>query len=97
MATSKKDPVLVVMQLSGGNDYLNCVVPYTNSLYYDNRPVVKVDEEKVHKLDDEIAFHPSMGEMADLYRRGRRGHTPRRGIPQLPQVSFPLHGHLAHL
>ena len=88
MATSKKDPVLVVMQLSGGNDYLNCVVPYTNSLYYDNRPVVKVDEEKVHKLDDEIAFHPSMGEMADLYRRGDVAILHGVGYPNSPRSHF---------
>ena len=38
MTITEKDPVLVVLQLSGGNDYLNSVIPYTNALYYDNRP-----------------------------------------------------------
>ena len=37
MAATQKDPVLVVLQLSGGNDYLNTVIPYNNPLYRDNR------------------------------------------------------------
>ena len=37
-----KDPVLVILQLSGGNDYMNTVIPYANSLYWDNRPVVNI-------------------------------------------------------
>ena len=42
-----KDPVLVVLQLSGGNDYLNTVIPYSNSLYWENRPVVNIPEDQV--------------------------------------------------
>jgi uncharacterized protein (DUF1501 family) len=40
-----KDPVLVVLQLSGGNDYINTVIPYANSLYWDNRPAVNIPED----------------------------------------------------
>ena len=42
MTSTKKDPVLVVLQLAGGNDALNTIVPYSNPLYYDNRPNVMV-------------------------------------------------------
>jgi len=42
MASTTKDPVLVVLQLSGGNDGLNTVIPYSNPLYYDNRPKVGI-------------------------------------------------------
>ena len=38
MTSTKKDPVLVVFQLSGGNDYLNTVIPYANPIYRDARP-----------------------------------------------------------
>ena len=38
MSTNKKDPVLVVLQLSGGNDYLNTVIPYDDPIYRDSRP-----------------------------------------------------------
>ena len=40
MTTNKKDPVLVVLQLSGGTDYFNTVIPHTDPLYRDNRPAV---------------------------------------------------------
>ena len=41
-ATRAKDPVLVVVQLNGGNDGLNTVIPYGDSLYYDNRPTIRL-------------------------------------------------------
>src|SRR6266446_6045985 len=43
MTSTSKAPVLVVLQLTGGNDYLNTVIPYTNPLYRDYRPVVPVE------------------------------------------------------
>ena len=42
MASGKSQRALVVVQLSGGNDALNTVVPYTNGLYYENRPQVNI-------------------------------------------------------
>ena len=44
-SAKEKDPVIVVVQLSGGNDYLNTVVPYNNDLYYDNRPTVGIAQD----------------------------------------------------
>ena len=70
MKGESKDPVLVILQLTGGNDYFNTVIPYTDSNYYDSRPVMAIPEEKVIRLDDEIGLHPSMGPVAELYRRG---------------------------
>ena len=46
MSSNKKDPVLVVLQLSGGNDYMNTVIPYTDPLYRDNRPAVGIADEE---------------------------------------------------
>ena len=60
MTSTKKDPVLVVFQLTGGNDYLNTVIPYSNPLYRDNRPAVGIAEERIIPIDDKIGFHPEM-------------------------------------
>ncbi|MCY4654508.1 MAG: DUF1501 domain-containing protein [Dehalococcoidia bacterium] len=66
-----KNRKLVVVQLSGGNDYLNCVVPYTNPEYIDNRPNVRIEQEDVIPLDDQYGFNPAMGPIKDLYDDGK--------------------------
>ena len=71
MTASKKEPVLVVLQLSVGNDYMNTVIPYTDPLYRDNRPTVGVPEDKVLQLDAEVGLHPSMGAIKGLYDQGK--------------------------
>ena len=70
MIATSKDPVLVVLQLSGGNDYMNTVVPFADPHYYDNRPLLQLAEDDVLKLDDEVAFNPSMGPLHELYSQG---------------------------
>ena len=52
-ATQKKDPVLVVLQLTGGNDYLNTVIPYNNPLYKDNRKAVGIADSDMIHLDQD--------------------------------------------
>ncbi len=52
-----KAPTLVVLQLAGANDYLNTVVPYTNPLYYDNRPTMHIPAEQVLQIDDTVGFN----------------------------------------
>ena len=42
---TKKDPVFVVVQLSGGNDFMNTLVPYSNNRYYDNRKFLNIAPE----------------------------------------------------
>ena len=66
----EKDPVLVIIQLSGGNDFMNTVVPYTNGIYHDVRPLVGIPEDRVLPINDELAFHPSAGPLRDMYKAG---------------------------
>ena len=70
MTTAQKDPVLVVVQLSGGNDYLNTVVPYNDPNYYDSRKTLNIPEDQVLHLDDQLGFHPAMSSMARMYKEG---------------------------
>lgn len=66
-----KAPTLVVLQLTGANDYLNTVVPYTNPLYYENRPTVHIAPEEVLPIDDEVGFNPNMQAIKRLYYEGK--------------------------
>jgi uncharacterized protein (DUF1501 family) len=88
MTSSKKDPVLVVLQLTGGNDYLNTVIPYSNPLYRDNRPVVNVPEGKELQLDDKVALHPEMAPIKNLYDKGQVAVIHGVGYPDSPRSHF---------
>ncbi len=67
----RKDPVLVVVQLSGGNDFMNTVIPFTEGIYYDSRPLVGMSEDKVLPISDTLALHPCLGPFQDLYNEGK--------------------------
>ncbi len=65
-----RDTVLVMLQLSGGNDGLNTVVPHGDDEYYRNRPTIAMAAKEVHKVDSHVGFHPQMGAMSRLYKEG---------------------------
>ena len=88
MTSSKKDPVLVVLQLTGGNDYLNTVIPYSNPLYRDNRPAVGVAEGRELQLDDKVGFHPEMAPIKNLYDQGQMAVIHGVGYPDSPRSHF---------
>ena len=88
MSSTKKDPVVVVLQLTGANDYLNTIIPYTNPLYRDNRPRVGIPEDKVLPIDDELAFNPNMGPMKDFYDQGKMAVIHGIGYENSPRSHF---------
>jgi uncharacterized protein (DUF1501 family) len=61
---------LVVVQLSGGNDGLNTVVPYGNDVYYQQRSGIAIKAQEVIKLNDMQGLHPNLGPLKELYDQG---------------------------
>ena len=88
MTTTKKDPILVVIQLTGGNDYLNTVIPYGNPLYYDNRPNVGISQDQVLPIDDQFGFNPAMSPVKALYDQGKVAVVNGIGYPNPNRSHF---------
>lgn len=82
------DRVLVVVQLSGGNDGLNTVVPHGQDEYFRARPTIGLKPDSLHVLDDETALHPNLGEVAELYREGRLAIVHGVGHPAADRSHF---------
>ena len=79
---------LVVVQLSGGNDTLNTVVPFNDGLYHDFRQKVKLDTTKVHPISDDLAFNPSMGPIKRLWDEGNVAVINGIGYPNPNRSHF---------
>ena len=88
MTSTKKDPVLVVLQLAGGNDALNTVVPYNNPKYFDNRPNVLIAEDQVLPINDQVGFNPNMGPMKKIYDEGHMAVIQGVGYPTASRSHF---------
>ena len=88
MSSTKKDPVIVVLQLTGGNDYLNTVIPYNDPHYRDNRPAVGVAEDRILKITDNVGFHPEMAPMQRLYDQGKVAIINGVGYANSPRSHF---------
>jgi uncharacterized protein (DUF1501 family) len=88
MASNTKDPVLVILQLSGGNDALNTVIPYSNPLYQDNRPKVGIPEDQVLPINNSIGLHPAMGPIKKLYDEGKVAIIQGIGYPNPSRSHF---------
>ena len=81
MTTTTKDPILVVIQLTGGNDYLNTVIPYADGRYHDSRPTVGIAADAALPIDDRFAFNPALAEIKALYDAGKVAVVNGVGYP----------------
>jgi len=86
MVATNKDPVLAVFSLSGGNDFMNTIIPYTNPLYRDYRPTLAVAEDQVIPINDELAFHPAMASLKKYWDEGKLAIILGVGYPH-PSLS----------
>ena len=80
--------ILVVLQLSGGNDGLNTVIPYRNDLYYRGRPKLGIEKDKVLSLTNEAGLHPALTGLKDLYDDGSLGILNSVGYPNPDRSHF---------
>lgn len=83
-----KSRILVVVQLSGGNDGLNTVVPYEMGTYYDARPLISIRQQDVLPLNHQIGFHPNMSALAELFRQGQVAVVQSVGYPDPSRSHF---------
>src|SRR3569623_1648962 len=73
--------VLVVIQLGGGNDGINTVVPYADEGYAKHRDKLRLPVDQLHKLNDQVALHPSMKAMGELFESQRLAIVQGVGYP----------------
>ena len=85
--TGKKQ-VLVVLQLNGGNDFMNTVIPYGDPLYYDYRGTVGIREDDVLHIDDRYGFHPAMGPLKEPWDQGKVAIVAGVGYPNPVRSHF---------
>ena len=80
--------ILVVIELAGGCDGLNTIVPYTNDYYYQARPTLAIDPQSVLPINDELGFHPSLTGFKELYDSGNMTIVQGVGYPNPNRSHF---------
>ena len=80
--------ILVVVEMSGGNDGLNTVVPFKDPEYKKSRPKLALDSKRLHEINDEMAFHPSMRRCKELFDDGSLKVVNGVGYPNPSRSHF---------
>ena len=87
MVSTKKDPTLAVVFLSGGNDVMNTLIPYDDPNYWDRRPNVRIPEDQIVPFTDGLGFHPAFAPMKRFWDEGKMAIILGTGYP---------HGTMSH-
>lgn len=82
------DKILVIVQLTGGNDGLNTVVPFQNDLYYKARPQISIGKNEVLKLNDQLGLNPNMEGFKKLFDDGKLCLINNVGYPDPDRSHF---------
>jgi uncharacterized protein (DUF1501 family) len=81
IAQTATDRILIVVQMAGGNDGLNTVVPYTDPLYIKMRPTLGIAQSKVLTLDTRLGLHPNLAPLKKLWDAGHMAVVEGVGYP----------------
>ena len=88
MTSVNRKRSLVVIELFGGNDALNTIIPYNDGLYYDLRPNIGIPQEDVIKIDDQIGFNPNIVPFKHLWDAGNLAVINGIGYPNPNRSHF---------
>ncbi|MEE8303018.1 MAG: DUF1501 domain-containing protein [Candidatus Tectomicrobia bacterium] len=88
MTTNTAENTLVVVQLTGGNDFMNTVVPYTNEHYYDARKKIVIRQDQVLPINDQLAINAHAAPFKRLYDEGKMAIIQGIGYPDSNRSHF---------
>src|SRR5207302_4660952 len=86
--SGKDGKILVIVQMAGGNDGLNTVIPFGDDHYYRARPALAHGKDDVLKLNDYLGLHPSLAPLKEIYDDGRMGIVQGVGYPNPNRSHF---------
>ena len=88
MTNNAAERTLVVVQMTGGNDFMNTIVPYTNEHYYDARKKVVIKEDQVLPINDELGINANAAPFKSLFDEGRMAIIQGIGYPDSNRSHF---------
>jgi uncharacterized protein (DUF1501 family) len=88
LSSAKPANILVFIQLNGGNDGLNTVVPYLDPLYYSNRPTISVEKSSVIHAVNGLGFHPALKDFSTMLQAGDLSIIQNVGYPDPNRSHF---------
>src|SRR5271156_5757908 len=83
-----KDTILVILEMTGGNDGLNTVIPYADERYYKFRPTIGIKKTELRKVDDEIGLHPRLGGFSTMLQNNSLAIVQGVGYPNPDRSHF---------
>jgi uncharacterized protein (DUF1501 family) len=87
-AAPDSGPILVVVELAGGNDGLNTIIPYRDDVYHHSRPKLAIRKENVIRIHDEFGFHPRLIGLRNLWRKDKVAIVHGCGYPEPTRSHF---------
>lgn len=87
-AAPGKDTILVVLEMTGGNDGLNTVVPYADDNYHKARPTLRLTREQIVRLNDQVGLHPGLHGLEKLWEKGQLAVLQGVGYPNPDRSHF---------